>query len=165
MTQVKLHVNATTVACEVRNDELLLDTLRDRLDLRSVRYCCGIGVCGTCTVLLEGHPVSSCLLLTVMVGERTVRTAESLDPAEPVPTAFLECGAFQCSYCLPGMLLTAEAALAENPARSAADLRDQLAGNLCRCGSYPQVMDAVSRLTDGPVSPGRGNSLGQRKED
>lgn len=158
MTEVRLSVNGTMVACEVRDDELLLDTLRDRLDLRSVRYCCGIGVCGTCSVLLDGRAVSSCLLLTVMASGRAVRTAESLDPADPVPAAFLECGAFQCSYCLPGMLLTSEAALAQNPAINAAELREVLAGNLCRCGSYPQVMDAISRLTAVPDSPG------QRKE-
>jgi aerobic carbon-monoxide dehydrogenase small subunit len=158
VTEAKLRVNGATVACEIRDDETLLDTLRDRLGLRSVRYCCGIGVCGTCTVLLDGRPVSSCLFLTAMVGGRTVRTAESLDPADQVPAAFVDCGAFQCSYCLPGMLLTAEAALAENPAISAAELRDVLAGNLCRCGSYPQVMDAVCRLTGDPASPS------QRKE-
>jgi aerobic-type carbon monoxide dehydrogenase small subunit (CoxS/CutS family) len=147
MTEVKLRVNETTVACDVPDDEVLLDTLRDRLDLRSVRYCCGIGVCGTCTVLLDGRPVSSCLLLTALVGDRAVRTAESIEPAEKVPAAFVDCGAYQCSYCLPGMLLTAEAALADSPDISAAELRDVLAGNLCRCGSYPQVMEAVSRLT------------------
>jgi aerobic-type carbon monoxide dehydrogenase small subunit (CoxS/CutS family) len=149
MTEVKLRVNQATVACDVPDDEVLLDTLRDRLDLRSVRYCCGIGVCGTCTVQLDGRPVSSCLLLTVMVGDRAVRTAESFEPGDPVPAAFVGCGAYQCSYCLPGMLLTAEAALADNPDMSAAELRDVLAGNLCRCGSYPQVMEAVSRLTEG----------------
>jgi|HubBroStandDraft_2_1064218.scaffolds.fasta_scaffold725356_2 aerobic-type carbon monoxide dehydrogenase small subunit (CoxS/CutS family) len=147
MTEVKLRVNETTVTCDVLDDEVLLDTLRDRLDLRSVRYCCGIGVCGTCTVLLDGRPVSSCLLLTALVGDRAVRTAESIEPAEKVPAAFVDCGAYQCSYCLPGMLLTAEAALADSPDISAAELRDVLAGNLCRCGSYPQVMEAVSRLT------------------
>lgn len=151
MTEVKLRVNGATAACDIRADEVLLDTLRDRLGLRSVRYCCGIGVCGTCTVLLDGRPVSSCLLLTALVGERAVRTAESLDPGGQVPAAFVDCGAFQCSYCLPGMLLTAEAALAENPAIGAAELRDVLAGNLCRCGSYPQVMDAVARLTQQPA--------------
>jgi aerobic-type carbon monoxide dehydrogenase small subunit (CoxS/CutS family) len=147
VTEVKLRVNETTVACDVPDDEVLLDTLRDRLDLRSVRYCCGIGVCGTCTVLLDGRPVSSCLLLTALVGDRAVRTAESIEPAGKVPAAFVDCGAYQCSYCLPGMLLTAEAALADSPDISAAELRDVLAGNLCRCGSYPQVMEAVSRLT------------------
>ncbi|HEY6496090.1 MAG TPA: 2Fe-2S iron-sulfur cluster-binding protein [Trebonia sp.] len=149
MTEIKLRVNQAMVACDVPDDELLLDTLRDRLDLRSVRYCCGIGVCGTCTVLLDGRPVSSCLLLSVLVGDRAVRTAESFEPADEVPAAFVDCGAYQCSYCLPGMLLTAEAALAGNPGLDAAGLRDVLAGNLCRCGSYPQVMDAVSRLTEG----------------
>jgi aerobic-type carbon monoxide dehydrogenase small subunit (CoxS/CutS family) len=159
MTEIKLRVNQAMVACDVPDDELLLDTLRDRLDLRSVRYCCGIGVCGTCTVLLDGRPVSSCLLLTVLVGDRTIRTAESMAADDEVPAAFVDCGAYQCSYCLPGMLLTAEAALADNPAIGAAELRDVLAGNLCRCGSYPQVMDAVSRLTGGQAPAG-----GQRKE-
>lgn len=159
MTEVKLHVNQSTVACDVPDDEVLLDTLRDRLGLRSVRYCCGIGVCGTCTVLLDGRPVSSCLLLTVLAGDRAIKTAESIAAGDDVPAAFVDCGAYQCSYCLPGMLLTAEAALADNPAIGAAELRDVLAGNLCRCGSYPQVMDAVSRLTGGPAP-----ASGQRKE-
>jgi carbon-monoxide dehydrogenase small subunit len=158
MTQVNLRINGTTVTCELPDDEVLLDTLRDRLDLRSVRYSCGIGVCGTCTVLLDGRPVSSCLLLAGLIGDREVRTAESLSPEQEVPAAFVDCGAYQCSYCLPGMLLTTGAALADNPGISAAELRDALAGNLCRCGTYPQVMEAVSRLTGGPATPG------QRKE-
>lgn len=146
MPDLNLHLNGTLVSCSVDDGEVLLETLRDRLGLRSVRSCCGIGVCGTCTVLLEGRPASSCLLLTEMVGERSLCTAENLDPDETVGRAFIESGAYQCSYCLPGMVLTITAALAEDPEARVDDLRSLLAGNLCRCGSYPQIIEALKRI-------------------
>ncbi|MGH9086540.1 MAG: (2Fe-2S)-binding protein [Acidimicrobiales bacterium] len=152
MTKRSLTINGSAVEVEVDEDETLLSTLRDRLGLRSVRYCCGIGVCGTCSVLLDGRPVSSCLLLSTMVGARAVQTAEGLDPDGPVGKAFVECSAFQCSYCIPGMMVTATGVLANEPQLEAAELREALGGNLCRCGSYPQVMDALLRACSGTSS-------------
>jgi aerobic-type carbon monoxide dehydrogenase small subunit (CoxS/CutS family) len=151
MATVKVTLNGEAVALDTEHDdELLLDALRDRMGLTSVRYCCGIGVCGTCTVLLDGAPVSSCLLLVSMVAGRRVDTAEhvlgDLDE-DGVRAAFVGARAFQCSYCIPAMALTVAGLIADQPDLAADELREQLGGNICRCGSYPQVLDAVRRLT------------------
>ena len=148
---VCLTVNGSPTTLDVRGDETLLETLHDRCDTTSVRYCCGIGVCGTCTVLVGGEAVSSCLLLTRMVDGRSIVTAEGLGSAgraavSTVQAAFVEAGAFQCSYCIPGMVLTVHAALEKEPAASVETVCEQLGGNLCRCGSYPQVREAVAAL-------------------
>jgi carbon-monoxide dehydrogenase small subunit len=153
---VDVEVDGRTRALEVRTDETLLETLRDRCGTSSVRYCCGIGVCGTCTVLVDGEAVSSCLLLTVMAEGRQVTTPQGL-PATTGSTvsaaqqAFVDAGAFQCSYCIPGMALAAQAAVDRDPGASVESLVDELAGNLCRCGSYPQIREALERLVGGPA--------------
>lgn len=158
MATVRFTVNAEVVTVNVPGAETLLQTLRDRLGLRSVRYACGIGVCGTCSVLLDERSVSSCLTLTATVGDRAVRTAEGFDPDERIVRAFVECGAFQCSYCIPGMVVTTAGMLASTPGLGVRELREALGGNLCRCGSYPQVLEAVQQIA-GPVeSRAEGNS-------
>ncbi|WP_207225856.1 (2Fe-2S)-binding protein [Blastococcus saxobsidens] len=149
-------MDGRTRAFDVRTDETLLETLRDRCGTTSVRYCCGIGVCGTCTVLLDGDAVSSCLLLTVMAEGRQVTTpqglaATSCSAISSAQQAFVDAGAFQCSYCIPGMALAAQAAIDRDPEASVDHLVDELAGNLCRCGSYPQVREALERLVSGPT--------------
>lgn len=152
---VLVGVDGRTHAIEVRTDETLLETLRDRCGATSVRYCCGIGVCGTCTVLLDGEAVSSCLLLTVMTEGRRVTTPQGLPEAEATVStaqqAFVDAGAFQCSYCIPGMALAAQAAVDRDPDASVESLAHELAGNLCRCGSYPQIREALERLAGGPA--------------
>ena len=157
MTKRLLTVNGQTVELDIPVDETLLTTLRDRLGLRGVRYCCGIGVCGTCSVLLDGRPVSACLVLSAMVGDRPVQTAEGLDPDGRVGRAFVECSAFQCSYCIPGMMVTATGVLANDPDAGPAEVREALGGNLCRCGSYPQVLEAITKAC-APGPPTRGGS-------
>jgi aerobic-type carbon monoxide dehydrogenase small subunit (CoxS/CutS family) len=154
MTGVDFTFNGEPSSVEVTDDELLLDTLRDRLGASSVRYSCGIGVCGTCTVVLDGQAVSSCLQLTQMVAGRRVQTAESVLGDErsghrDVLNAFVKARAFQCSYCIPPMALTVAALLDADPSASAETIREQLAGNICRCGSYPQIVEAITAL----VSP------------
>lgn len=149
MPTVHFVLNGEPVELAHGEDELLLDMLRDRAGLSSVRYCCGIGVCGTCTVLLDGVPASACLLLAAMVEESTVDTAETVVGAvdeHGAGAAFAAAGAFQCSYCIPATALTVAGLLAARPGLTAAEMREQLGGNLCRCGSYPQVLDAVERL-------------------
>jgi aerobic-type carbon monoxide dehydrogenase small subunit (CoxS/CutS family) len=148
---VALTLNGASTEIPARGDETLLETLRDGCGLTSVRYCCGIGVCGTCTVLLDGAAVSSCLLLTRMASGHDVVTAEGLAAGakaglSSVQQAFVEAGAFQCSYCIPGMALTVHAALDADPGASVERVCEELGGNLCRCGSYPQVREAVSAL-------------------
>jgi len=156
---VDLHVNGVVCSVDVPVDEPLVLTLRDRLGLRSVRPTCGIGVCGTCTVQLDGAVVSSCLLLTRQVGDRQVRTSEGLVSAggdlHSVQQAFVDAGAYQCGYCIPAMVVTVEACLRENPGASLEQVREYLAGNLCRCGTYVNIIDAVRSLVGAgqPVIP------------
>lgn len=150
MSTVDFTLNGVPARAEVPEDELLLDTLRDRFGLSGARYSCGIGVCGSCTVLLDGAAASSCLQLTQMVGGRRVATAESVLGADgsgrPVLDAFVEKRAFQCSYCIPAMALTVASLLEADPEATRESIREQLAGNLCRCGSYPQIVEAVADL-------------------
>ncbi|MBO0828458.1 MAG: 2Fe-2S iron-sulfur cluster binding domain-containing protein [Streptosporangiales bacterium] len=151
MTSVEFRLNGAQVAFDVAGRETLLETLRDTAGTTSVRYCCGIGVCGTCTVLLDALPVSSCLLLTVMVDGRDVVTAEGADVRHSPVTrrvrdAFVDAQAYQCSYCIPAIALTVRGLLQQDPEMDADELKTALGGNLCRCGSYPQVLDAVRRL-------------------
>jgi aerobic-type carbon monoxide dehydrogenase small subunit (CoxS/CutS family) len=154
---VSMRLNGVGCAVEVRGDETLLETLRNRLGTSSVRYCCGIGVCGTCSVLVDDLPVSSCLMLTVMCQDREVVTAESLfedETAEgaPVAAAFAKSSAFQCSYCIPAMALTVHGSLKADPDSTVEQMCERLGGNLCRCGSYPQIREALEALV-APVSP------------
>jgi aerobic-type carbon monoxide dehydrogenase small subunit (CoxS/CutS family) len=151
MTQVQFTLNGRASTVDVGDNELLLDTLREDARLTSVRYSCGIGVCGTCTVLLDGKAVSSCLQLTQMVSGRRVQTAESVlaeddSPHRQVLDAFVAARAFQCSYCIPAMALTVAALLDADPNPTPETIREQLGGNLCRCGSYPQIVEAVTAL-------------------
>jgi aerobic-type carbon monoxide dehydrogenase small subunit (CoxS/CutS family) len=124
----------------------VLDLLRDGLALNGTKFGCGEGVCGTCTVLLDGEPVRSCLVLASRLRGRTMVTVEGLDrDGEPdrLQTAFARAGAVQCGFCTPGMLLSARALLAANPAPTEHDVRDALAGNLCRCTGYTKIIEAV----------------------
>jgi aerobic-type carbon monoxide dehydrogenase small subunit (CoxS/CutS family) len=139
---VTFTLNGDPVSVEARADEMLIDLL-ERLGCASVRETCGIGVCGACTVLLEGELASGCLLLGPLVEGREVTTVEGLGGSDPVQLAFAEAHAFQCGYCTPGMVLTARRLLEENPSPSPDDVRLALAGNLCRCGCYVKIVEAV----------------------
>lgn len=157
--QVGMRVNGDEVAVDVPADEPLLVTLRERLGLTGPRGTCGIGVCGTCTVLVDGRVASSCILLTAQVEDRSVTTSEGLQTADArlgeVQEAFVRSGAYQCSFCIPGMTLAVQGALADHTiSRDVASIREYLAGNLCRCGTYPEVLEAVASLVD---SHPRGN--------
>jgi aerobic-type carbon monoxide dehydrogenase small subunit (CoxS/CutS family) len=142
---VSFYVNQRqhTLACE--DDARLLDLLRDELGLHSVREGCSVGACGACTVLLDGKPVSSCLVYAARCEGARIETVEALGDGDldPVQAAFVECGALQCGYCTPGFVLSVRALLAENPAPSDDEVRDYLAGNLCRCGAYLEILQAV----------------------
>ena len=142
---MRLLLNGRPAELEAGSDEMLLDVLRREADLKSVRATCGIGVCGACTVLLDGEPVSACLLLAGQADEREVTTVEGLPAGDPVPAAFAEERAFQCGWCTPGMVLTASAFLRERPDPSEAQIAEALGGNLCRCGCYPKITGAVRR--------------------
>ena len=124
----------------------VLDLLRDRLILTGTKYGCGEGVCGTCTVLLDGEPVRACLLLAARLAGRALVTVEGLErdgSLDPLQDAFAREGGAQCGYCTPGMLLAAKALLAERPAPTEREVREALSGNLCRCTGYTKVIAAV----------------------
>ena len=144
--QLTLRVNGREERVEAATHHTLLEVLRRELRLYSTREGCGVGMCGACTVLLDGQPVSSCLLLASEVRGRAIETVEGMaegDRLHPIQQAFVEHTAFQCSFCTPGMLLSTQALLAENPDPSEEEIKDYLAGNLCRCGSYLKIVAAV----------------------
>jgi aerobic-type carbon monoxide dehydrogenase small subunit (CoxS/CutS family) len=140
---VQFTLNGRPTVVEVRADAMLLDVLRDTLGLTSVRETCGIGVCGACTVLIDGEPMSSCIFLTPLAQGRSITTVEGLGGDHPIQRAFEEAHAFQCGYCTPGMILTAKHLLEENPHPSEKQIDVALGGNLCRCGCYMKIRDAV----------------------
>ena len=128
---------------EARSDEMLLSALR-REGILSARETCAIGVCGACTVLLDGEPVSGCLTLAAQAAGREVTTVEGLD-GHPVQRAFVETHGFQCGWCTPGFILAAKRLLETNPSPSDDEIAEGLGGNLCRCGSYVKIKEAVRR--------------------
>jgi len=140
-----LNVNGSKY--EVQADtRTLLDVLRDDLGLMGTKEGCGVGMCGACTVLVDGKPFSSCLVLAEQVADKEILTIEGLGSADnlhPVQQAFLDQGAFQCAYCTPGFVLTTVALLSEKPSPNDEEIREYLAGNLCRCGSYQNIIQAV----------------------
>jgi aerobic-type carbon monoxide dehydrogenase small subunit (CoxS/CutS family) len=124
----------------------VIDLLRDGLALAGTKYGCGEGVCGTCTVLLDGEPVRACLVLAARLDGRTLLTVEGLEregTLDPLQEAFAREGGAQCGYCTPGMLLAAKALLAEHPAPTEHQVRETLSGNLCRCTGYTKIVAAV----------------------
>jgi carbon-monoxide dehydrogenase small subunit len=148
---VRFRLNGENIEEDVRPNETLLDALRDRARLLSVKKGCDEGECGTCTVLLNGRPVRSCLLLAVQLNGAEVTTLEGLArPGElsEIQTAFLERYGFQCGFCTPGMILTAKALLDENPNPTTEDIKDALVGNLCRCTGYEQIIESVLRAAE-----------------
>ncbi len=144
---ITLTVNGRPHKLEVRPAELLLNVLRDRLQLTGTKYGCGLGECGACTVLLEGRPILSCQTLAVSVAGKSITTIEGVagenGGQHPLQEAFLEEGAVQCGYCTPGMILSAKALLDRNPDPSTDDIRHALRGNFCRCTGYVGILSAV----------------------
>jgi aerobic-type carbon monoxide dehydrogenase small subunit (CoxS/CutS family) len=140
---LRLRLNGQDCQIEVGPTETLQSVLRWRCGLSSVRSTCGIGVCGACTVLLDGAAVSSCLVLAPLADSRAVDTVEGLAPDDPVVQAFVDQNAFQCSYCTPGLVMAARGLLALHPDPTDEQVRSHLSGNLCRCGSYRAILAAV----------------------
>ena len=148
-----LNVNGQERRLDVPPHRTLLQALRDELGLMGAREACGIGMCGSCTVLVDGQPYSACLLLVPQVAGKRILTVEGLpdgDRLHPVQQAYLEHSAFQCSFCTPGFILSTIALLKQNPHPSDAEIREYLAGNLCRCGAYPEILEAVRSLALDP---------------
>ena len=145
--KLRFTLNGEGAEIEAQADESVLATL-NRLGMASVRETCGIGVCGACTVLVDGAPISGCLFLAPLAEGREVTTVEGLGGDHPVQRAFAEAHAFQCGFCTPGMILTAKRLLEENRQPSEKEVRLALAGNLCRCGCYVKIVDAVLKAAE-----------------
>lgn len=144
-------INGSQQEVAVRPNQTLLEFLRDNLSLQGSVEGCGVGVCGSCTVLVDGRPVSSCLMLASNAEGKKVTTIEGLSHSgelDPVQRAFLKHQAFQCGYCTPGMIMAVKGLLADNPHPSEEQARDYLSGNLCRCGTYSEVLAAVKELAE-----------------
>ena len=144
--RVRLRVNGQTRDLEVEVQDTLLEVLRSEFKLTGPREGCGIGMCGACTVLVDEKPISGCLALAALAADKDILTIEGLadgDALHPIQEAFIDQMGFQCSYCTPGFILATKALLAENPSPTPDEVREYLAGNLCRCGSYVKILDAV----------------------
>lgn len=149
---IQITVNGHLRRIEVRPSETLLDVLRDDLELTGTKECCLVGECGACTVLVDGRAVDSCLVLAVEADGASVTTVEGLavdGELSPLQQAFLDKGAVQCGFCIPGQLMAAEALLASNPHPTVEQVQEGLAGNLCRCAGYLQITEAVLAVAEG----------------
>jgi aerobic carbon-monoxide dehydrogenase small subunit len=143
---INFTLNGRAASAEVEPHHNLVEMLQGQFALTGARESCGQGLCGCCTVLVDGKPVSGCLYLAVFADGADIVTIEHLgtpNALDPVQQAFIETGAFQCGYCTPGFILMAKALLAEHPAPSDAQIKDYLSGNLCRCAAYPEIVNAV----------------------
>jgi aerobic-type carbon monoxide dehydrogenase small subunit (CoxS/CutS family) len=146
LREITFRLNSREVKVTVQDAETLLEILRDRFKLWSVRESCGVGACGTCTVLLDGRPISSCFLLALRVAGHEIVTLEGLGDGQalhPIQEAFVSQRALQCAYCTPGFVLSVKALLDEIDDPSEEEIREYLSGNLCRCAGYADILDAV----------------------
>ncbi len=148
---IRITVNGQPVELAVEPYRTLLDALRDDLELTGAKKGCDRGDCGGCTVLLDGKPVTSCMMLAVQADGCAITTIEGLRTdgrLHPLQQAFVDHGAVQCGFCTPGMVLAAVALLNENPHPTEAQVRDAIAGNLCRCTGYAKIVDAVMAVSE-----------------
>ncbi len=145
--KVHLKVNGLAYEIEVEPRRTLLEVIREDLELTGTKEGCGLGECGTCTVLLDGKPIKSCITLAVQANGREVTTIEGLEKSDgnlhPIQQAFIDHGAIQCGFCTPGMVLSAKALLDENPRPTEIEVRQGIAGNLCRCTGYQKIVEAI----------------------
>jgi aerobic carbon-monoxide dehydrogenase small subunit len=150
--EIRLTVNGDEVVRDVEPQELLLDLLRDGLDLTGAKRSCDVQVCGACTVLVDGRPVSGCTYLAYELRGRDVLTVEGLAPApgrlHPIQQAFVDENAFQCGFCTPGMLLAAKCLLDDRPDATDDEIAEYMEGNLCRCTGYKPILAAIRRARD-----------------
>ncbi len=147
MLECELRVNGGGYAVEAPVGRSLAETLREDLGLTGTKIACGEGHCGACTVLLEGVPTLSCITLVHTVDGREVTTIEGLRD-HPLVEAFVRCDAVQCGFCTPGQIVSASALVAANPEPSIEQIRHALSGNLCRCGTYPKIEEAIRTWRD-----------------
>lgn len=147
MRSIKLTLNGKSICRDVDDNRLLVELLREDLKLTGTKESCGVGVCGACTVLLDGKPISSCLTLAVHADGRALTTIEGIaegDRLHPLQEAFLAHGGFQCGICTPGQILAAKALLDANPRPTRAEIQDWMMGNLCRCTGYYKIIESIA---------------------
>lgn len=147
---INITVNKKKYELAVDVNMTLADMIREEIKLTGTKKGCGLGECGACTVLLEGKPVSSCLVLAVEAENREVVTIEGIETEKglhPIQQAFVEKGAIQCGFCTPGMVLSTKALLDENPHPDEQDIRRAISGNLCRCTGYQKIVEAVQSVS------------------
>jgi xanthine dehydrogenase YagT iron-sulfur-binding subunit len=153
--EVELLVNGKRERLRLDVRTTLLDALRDQLHLTGTKKGCALGQCGACTVLIDGRRANACLTLAVMQAGREITTIEGLvaeGELHPLQAAFIERDAFQCGYCTPGQIMSAIGLIAEGHARSDEEIRDQMSGNLCRCGAYTNIVAAIRDVTGKDVT-------------
>jgi len=163
---VRLHVNGRDHEVDALPDTPLLYVLRDHLELHAAKYGCGLGQCGSCTVLVDGQAVFSCVTPVLLLEGRKVTTVEGLGTPEnpgPMQSAFIAEQAAQCGYCIPGMMMRAQALLQRNPHATDEEIRTHLQPNLCRCGTHMRILRAIRRAatmmqTADASRPGRGRA-------
>lgn len=151
MFKLKINVNREWIERDIPDGLRLLDFLRNDLGLTGTKEGCGEGECGACTVILEGRAVDSCLVLAAQCHEKHVITIEGLeteDGLDPVQQAFLDNGAVQCGFCIPGMVLSSKALLDANPKPTEDEIKDAVSGNLCRCTGYDKILSSVKLASD-----------------
>ena len=155
---IDLEINGKSYAVHCDPETPLLTVLRDELGLTGTKYGCGEGQCGACTVLLGGAPRRSCQIPVSVAASKSVTTIEGLEKdghLHPVQQAFLDAGAFQCAYCTSGMILSSVGLLSTNPTPSSVEIAQSLQGNICRCGTYSRVMEAVHQAAKAMQGRGR----------
>src|SRR4051794_5696416 len=151
MPSIQLTVNGSRVSRDVQNHTLLVELLREQLELTGTHVGCDTSQCGCCTVLVDGQPVKSCTMLAVQAEGREVATVESLARGEtlhPIQQAFVECHGLQCGFCTPGMIMAAAGLLAKTPSPSDEQIIEAIEGNLCRCTGYVNIVAAVRRASE-----------------
>jgi carbon-monoxide dehydrogenase small subunit len=155
MKTIRLRVNGEPIEREVPDNRLLLDFLRNDLGLTGSKEGCSVGVCGACTVLLDGASISSCLALAMFADGHDVTTIEGLETdgrLHPIQQAFIDFGGFQCGICTPGQIMAAKALLDSNPHPTVDEIKSWMMGNLCRCTGYYKILESVQAVAEGRVS-------------
>jgi len=150
--EIVLIVNDVNYRVVVEPDEMLVDVLRERLNLTGTKKGCGTGDCGSCTVIMNGRAVNSCLVLAMAAEGKQIQTVEGLEKdglLHPLQQSFIDHDAIQCGYCTPGLLMMSKALLDENPHPTEAEVRAGIAGNLCRCTGYVKIVEAILATTEG----------------
>jgi carbon-monoxide dehydrogenase small subunit len=145
-TQIKFVLNGESVSADVEGYETILEVLRNQFDLYGARESCGQGLCGCCTVEVDGQAVTGCIYPAMHADGSSIATIESLEEGgvlDPMQQAFIDCGAFQCGFCTSGFILMSRQLLRVNPSPTETEIRNYLSGNLCRCGAYPEIVEAV----------------------